>query len=113
MGWEIRHGNKQYYYQKERRGNKIISRYIGGGHDGELMALLISIIEERSLENKSKREEHRKLLAKINQQLTQMDAILDIQVDIVSTILKAKLLACGYHHYKGEWRKRRIKLNDE
>jgi hypothetical protein len=45
MGWEQR-GNREYYYQAERVGGRVVKRYVGGGRVGELAAQLDQI--ERS-----------------------------------------------------------------
>ena len=39
MGLE-RRGNGYYYYKKEREGDRVVSRYVGGGSTANLFSLM-------------------------------------------------------------------------
>ncbi len=99
MAWEKR-GNREYYYQKRREGDRVISEYIGSGR----FALLIA--------KKNKLEQERRWQKRIAERAAHdADRALVREVDrisrLVQTLTAAVLLTNGYHTHKGQWRKRR------
>ncbi len=98
MGMETR-GNNRYYYQKERRGARVTSTYLGSG----LVAALIAEYEElRKAEELYKRSLFKREQGKLKQQAA---LVLGTEAD-VRELVKAVLLANGFHQHKRQWRKR-------
>lgn len=99
MAWEKR-GNKKYYYRKRRVGKKVISEYIGADPAAEKIALM----DERE---RRKRMEERQVWKWRKAEIEAIDVALDDLMNITRTLIHAYLLLAGYHHHKGEWRKKR------
>jgi hypothetical protein len=99
MGLE-RRGDRVYYYRKVRRGDRVVSGYMGSGTNARLMARLDEVDRERS------RAEREEWMA----ERERLDAVETGAVDFCDRVdaLVAELLeAAGYHRHKsGEWRKR-------
>ena len=103
MSWEGK-GNKKYYYQKERVGNKVRSIYIGKGPIAQLTAAAEEI----------QRNDRRLQRMIINQVLENEKNWIDTVIQINkrnSNIVKALLLIQGFHTHKGQWRRRNVKSN--
>lgn len=99
MGWEERKG-WLYYYEKERVGGKVVSRYIGTGTLAEACAVI----------NESERRKHqlkRKALRRERQALEKEATLIRDHVDQIRALTHAVLIAEGYHMHKGQWRKSR------
>jgi hypothetical protein len=100
MAWELRRG-RPYYYRKERHGDRVVSRYAGGGPAGHSSACRDR--EERAARARSAeaRRSDRDRLADENQAM-------EAWFEDVEVLAQAALLAAGYYrHDRGEWRKRR------
>jgi hypothetical protein len=99
MAWENRNG-KQYYYQKRREGDRVVSRYIGTGAVAGLMAQLDEIGRERQA---LEREQWRASQAE--------EAAIDRGIADYRKLLRqftaAVLLASGCHQHKRQWRVKR------
>ena len=98
MGWEERNGNR-YYYQKERRGGKVVSVYVGRG---ELARLVAQMDRGRRLEREQKRQRFETMKEEL---LRQRDRVREVQ-KAIRALERATLLRNGYHTHKGQWRKR-------
>lgn len=100
MVWEERNGNR-YYYQSERdEQGRVVKKYIGTGQIAELVA--------HAEETRRKVREDRR--AKEREELERMEALAApvLELDEVTDVLaRAALLAAGYHHHRGEWRRER------
>lgn len=100
MAWEERKGNR-YYYQSERdEQGRVVKKYIGTGQIAELVA--------HAEETRRKVREDRR--AKEREELERMEALAApvLELDEVTDVLaRAALLAAGYHHHRGEWRRER------
>jgi hypothetical protein len=99
MAWEKR-GNREYFYRKERLGNKIKTVYVGRG---ELAALVEQGEKGRRLERKIEKAEE-------NLQRTEFEEIdgrLDELSEFNQTLVTALFLANGFHQHKRQWRKQR------
>lgn len=99
MAFEERNGNR-YYYRKERRGDKVVSEYIGTGQLADLCYQLDQArLIDRDLQRMGRRAE------------TAEEALLDQSLDEITEISEAVigslLLINGYHQHKRQWRKRR------
>ena len=100
MGWETRNG-RQYYYQKVREGDKVISRYIGSGETAHLIAdferLTTNSLQAMAVLQKTEAEEQK-----------QQEIELDAHCSAVEAMFRQAMTAAGYHqHNRGEWRKQR------
>ncbi len=100
MAWEERNVNR-YYYQSERdEQGRVVKKYIGTGQIAELVA--------HAEETRRKVREDRR--AKEREELERMEALAApvLELDEVTDVLaRAALLAAGYHHNRGEWRRER------
>jgi len=100
MGWEKR-GNQMYYYSAERVGGRVVKRYVGTGHAGELVAQLEAI-------HRTEREEGAEAAKRERVKLAALDAALAPLNELADALTAAALVAAGCHHPKrGKWRKRR------
>ncbi len=91
-------GNNSYYYRKRWVNGTCQSEYVGGGAFAHLVA------EIEALERLPARQEaaaFRKVRSQIKQQAT---LILGTEVDI-RELVKAVLIANGFHQHKRQWRK--------
>lgn len=99
MAWEKR-GSGRYYYQKRRRGDRVVSEYIGAGD----LAWAVSTLDA------AEQEQRRAELARQRQErAAELD--IDRQLDRIAGDLRAlvavALLTRGYHSHKGQWRRKR------
>lgn len=102
MGWETRERGGGYYVQKQRRGKKVVSQYIGTGDHAALFARSDAILrqEEREL---------RQLRAERSERLRAEDRVVDDYCRMVENIFRQAMQASGYHRPKrGQWRKQRM-----
>ncbi len=97
MGVEQR-GNSAYYYQKHWRNGTCVSAYVGNGPVAELIALS---------ETLRKAEEHQERAAvKREQQKIEEQAALVLGTEAeIRELVKAVLIANGFHQHKRQWRK--------
>lgn len=102
MGWETRR-NGRYYYQKERRGGRVVSTYLGGGATAQLIAEIEAsrreIAQWRARDERLEREEFRKLASTP----PELVALLQEARRATAEVLRA----AGYHQHKRQWRKKR------
>lgn len=101
MGWEKR-GNKQYYYEKRRVGDKVYSKYIGNGPSADLMSALV---EYGQLVKSLKQAEIEIMRSELEEDRA-VERHLDQIGSWIRTLTSAILLVNGYHTHKGQWRKR-------
>jgi hypothetical protein len=99
MAWEDRNG-RMYYYRKRREGNRVISEYVGNN----LLAQLAS--EQVHQDREALRRAQTKWLLHIHE-FNEIEADLDYLSKVVCELVRATLLASGYHPHKGQWRKKR------
>ena len=100
MGVEY-HQGRAYYYRKERVGDRVVSRYIGGGLlavaaaelDGDARAERAAAAEAWRVERERMEDEERAAVA---------------YCDRVEAQVREMLTAMGYHRPKRRWRKRRV-----
>jgi hypothetical protein len=97
VAWEIRSGHR-YYYRKHRKGNKVISEYIGRGLQAEVIA---------------KQDQNKRLKCKLLQKYLQADRLTAEAINrhckgvyqLTGMIKAAALLGAGFHTHKRQWRK--------
>ena len=104
MPWETRR-NKRYYYSKRRRGNRVLSDYVGAGESARLISFLEALYREQRIDRQHdwrlEQESRRALDAEINRLGSS-----------IRTLVAAALLAGGYHTHKGQWRSRYERQTD-
>lgn len=103
MGLEQRR-NGRYYYEKVRMGDRVISRYVGGGEVGELAAALQEINNSRKEFDRWKRNRDWK---QYEEEVLEVERELDTIGLGIRELLYAMLLTNNYHIHKGQWRKKR------
>src|SRR5688500_2035993 len=97
-----RRGNNLYYYQKERRGGRVVSVYSGKGE----MALLFHQLAQCTREEE---EIKRKVVLEELEKLTRPDALIDEFGDEVHALESVLYLLNGYHQHSRSWRRLRRK----
>jgi hypothetical protein len=104
MGWETRRNGKQYYYEKEREGDKVVSRYIGAGRLAPLVAEINQLRQER-------RQQQRWEAAITRDEFSELAATpedLTLLLEQARSATAAALVDAGYHQHKRQWRKKRV-----
>lgn len=98
MGWDK---DGRYYTRSRRKNGRVVREHIGGGKLGELAARLDAIDrEKRAVERAAARAER--------QEIDALDAPLNELDELADLLVRAALLAAGFHqHHRGNWRKRR------
>jgi hypothetical protein len=89
-----------YYYKKLRIGNRVISKYVGGG----LNALLA---HNDAKINAEQRKAHRKKFIQDQKQIADLDKNIEEIFKLVDSLSTSELLLSGFHKHRGTWRKRR------
>ena len=103
MGWE-RRGNREYYYQAERVGGRVVKRYTGSGRISELAAQLDGI-------ERMKKEADREMRRLEREEIEALDAPLAELNELANLLVRAALLAAGLRqHHRGEWRRPRGRI---
>lgn len=99
-----RRGNRQYLYEKQRIGRKVVSRYVAKGELAECLAHYDQFMRQRSNERK---REARAREREQQAEFQEIDRKLSDSQQRVEVFLLAVLIANGYHEHKGQWRKQR------
>jgi hypothetical protein len=105
MGLE-RRGTRTYYYEKARRGGRVVSRYVGGGE----LAILA-----REVDRLLRQERDSEWLDEAIrvEDIEAGDRLARAYFDAVEAVARAAVEAAGYRrHNPGEWRKRRARRDD-
>jgi hypothetical protein len=99
MGWEQR-GTQWYYYTAERISGRVVKHYVGSGRVAELASELDRLTQaERDSKVESERLARAELIA-LEESLRPLNELAD-------GLVKAALVAAGFHRHQGKWRKRR------
>ena len=99
MGLEKRNGHV-YYYKSRRDGEKARKVYVGAGDFAHLAARLDEAEHLR-------REEETTRWRKEKERLEARAAFLGELAQASEVLLRAHLLASGFHQHKGQWRRQR------
>jgi len=99
VGLEKRNG-RVYYYKSRRDGQKVRKVYVGAGDFAHLAARLDEAERLRRKEECAYWEAERELLE-------QSAAFLQELEEAAEVLLRAHLLASGFHQHKGQWRRQR------
>ena len=89
-----------YYYRSRRKGDQVLSEYIGTGYAAELIALFD---EQEREQARAKREAFRRKVTADRGQQKEIDAVGQVASDIVAAVM----LLAGYHKHKRQWRRDR------
>ena len=101
VGWETRkRGTGCYYTRSRREGGRVIREYIGGGTLGWLAAQLDEI-------ERRQRDEATVYWREERERLEQNAAFVGELEEAAEVLVRAHLLASGYHKHKGQWRRQR------
>jgi hypothetical protein len=101
MGIEYRNG-KPYYYRKKRKGDKIVSVYVGSG---ELAEIASTFDKEAQYEKNLNKQKH----LKEEVQFQKMDKEVVAFAQIINELFTSVALANGYYKHKRQWRKKQKK----
>jgi hypothetical protein len=108
MGWENRKG-KLYYYQKERVGNRVVSRYLGRGAIALFEEEIADLRKQRTAQERREMQIARSDWAERARTPTELIEL----IAEAKRATEAALTAAGYHqHKRGEWRKKRAKTSE-
>src|SRR5215218_7780112 len=101
MGWESRgRGTRRYYTRSQWVDGRVVREYFGSGVLGEIAAL-----EDEY--KRRQREEEAACWKEEKQSLEAGAAFLDELAQAAEVLLRAQLLASGFHQHKGQWRRQR------
>src|SRR5262249_44786905 len=102
MGWD-----KGRYYSRSRKVNgRVVREYVGGGRLGQLAAQLDAL-------DRQKQDIERAEQAAARAELDALDGPLNELNELAELLAHAALVAAGYHrHKRGEWRKRRVQVDE-
>ena len=99
MAWE-RRGGRTYYYRAVRDGDRVKKKYLGVGELAEALARSDGTIRRaRELERARWRAEAERLEA-LAAPVLRLD-------EAAGALLRAELVAAGFHRRKGVWRRGR------
>lgn len=107
VAWERRErGTGPYYYQSERgEAGRVRKRYVGAGDIAEVIA---HNDETRRRAREAGRKQGRKELERMGALAT---PVLELD-EAAAVLVRAHLIAAGYHRHKGEWRRARARKRD-
>ena len=101
MGWETRErGKGAYYYRSVREGNHVRKEYYGGGVLGQWGA-------QRDELARRQREEESAYWKHERKRFEENAAFIEEIGNVTDTLVRAHLIAHGFHKTRGEWRRRR------
>lgn len=94
-----------YWYRSRREGRRVVTDYLGNGLLAELLA------EDAAMEA-AQRKLEREAQAAEREREREIDRAIDQAGDELRLLVRACLLANGYHNHKGQWRRRRDDRNE-
>jgi hypothetical protein len=100
MAWESRERGGPYYTRSRRVNGRLVREYIGGG---ELARIVSESDANRRTLRKAERQQERAEL----ERLEVLAAPVGELCEVTEILVRAHLLAGGYHEHKGEWRRER------
>jgi len=101
VGWETRKkGTSRYYTRSRRKGGRVVREYIGSGTLGRLAAQLDEI-------ERRQREEETAYWKEEQERFEQNAAFVRELEEAAEVLVRAHLLASGFHKHKGQWRQQR------
>lgn len=102
MAWETRERGGRYYTRSRRspEDGRVVREYVGSGPLAELAAEA----------DRTKREIAEAERKREKTELERLDVLAAPVLEIseaAEILVRAHLIACGYHRHKGEWRRAR------
>jgi hypothetical protein len=99
--WERRERGGLYYTRSRKEGGRAVREYIGGGVLGQFAAQMDAEDRQRREEEAAAWREEQERIRKLEEPVEELSEATDL-------LVRAALLAAGYHqHKRGEWRLRR------
>ena len=100
MAWEIRERGGPYYYRNVRDGEKVRKVYVGAG---EIACISHEADVLLRTDRKAQRDREKEELGR----LEDLAAPVEELSEAAEVLVRAYLIAFGYHRHKGEWRRAR------
>ena len=100
MGWESRGRGKRYYTRSRWVDGRVVREYVGSGTLAEIAAL-------EDEHKRRQREEEAAFWKEEKERLEAGAAFVDELTEASEVLLRAQLLASGFHKHKGQWRRKR------
>ena len=101
MGWEQRgRGSGPYYYRSVRDGGRVKKEYLGSGEFAEALARSDEAIRQ------ARQLERERALAEAGRLRELAAPVLRLD-EAADELLRAELVAAGFHRHKGVWRRGR------
>jgi hypothetical protein len=98
VGWENRERGGPYYTRSRRVGGRVVREYVGAGLLGWLSAEADRIERDRAEAEKARRRRELERLEALAAPLCELSEAAEV-------LVRAELLAGGYHKHNGEWRR--------
>ena len=99
MAWE-RRGGQAYYYRSVRDGSRVKQEYLGAGEVAEAIARSDETIRRAREQERARGRAEAERLDALAAPVLQIDEAAD-------ALLRAALVAAGFHRHKGVWRRGR------
>ena len=101
MGWESRgRGTRRYYTRSRWVDGRVVREYVGSGPPAEIAAL-------EDEHKRRQREEEAAFWKEEKERVEAGAAFVDELAEASEVLLRAHLLASGFHKHKGQWRRQR------
>jgi len=94
-----------YWYRSRREGGRVVTDYLGAG-------LFVELLAEDATMEAAEREQERQAERDRRKCEREVDRQIDQAGDELRLLVRACLLANGYHQHKGQWRRRRDDRNE-
>ena len=100
MGWEPRERGGLYYTRSRREGGRVVREYLGAGEFAEALARSDEAIRRARQMKRERRLAEAERLRELAAPVLRLDEAAD-------ELLRAELVAAGFHRHKGVWRRGR------
>jgi hypothetical protein len=100
MAWEERGRGGRYYYRSVRDGERVRKEYVGSGELAEILARGDALIRHQRAEERDRER------AEVERLETLAAPVMDLD-EAANVLVRAELVAAGYHRHRGQWRLRR------
>jgi len=99
-----RRGNRYYFYEKKRIGNRVVSIYSGGGE----MAWIRQILnQDRQDEARLEGEKKNRSFEAEKLRQNEIDQLIESTCEDAKAFEDALFLTNGYHTHERQWRRKR------
>ena len=100
MGWEPRERGGLYYTRSRREGGRVVREYLGAGEFAEALARSDEAIRRARQMKRERGLAEAERLRELAAPVLRLDEAAD-------ELLRAELVAAGFHRHKGVWRRGR------